>query len=81
MKSIAFLICKTCKCIVKTKAAERLQVEDVNGKRCQGNIKIDTNNNTKINEKTMLDLCSTNNADNIGKGFETEARREPTNSE
>ena len=49
---------------------ERLQVEDVNGKRCQENI--------KINGKTMLDLYLTNDAKIIGKG-QIEAKREPTN--
>ena len=46
---------------------EPLQVEGVNGKRCQENIKIDARNHAKINGKTMRDLCWTNDAKTIGK--------------
>ena len=47
----------------KNNVFERLQVEGVNGKRCQGNIKNDANKHNKINGKTMLDLCSTNDVE------------------
>ena len=53
--------------IVKTMCFECLQVEGVNGKRCQEKIKIDAKNHAKINGKTMLDLCWTNDATIIGK--------------
>ena len=42
---------KTYKIDGKQMLFERLQVEDMNGKRCQGNIERDVKNNTKINEK------------------------------
>ena len=59
---------------------ERLQVDGVNGKRCQENIKMDARNHAKINGKIMLDLCWTNDAKNIGK-YEKRSEREPTNDE
>ena len=42
---------KTSKIIVKTMCFERLQVEGVNGKRCQVNIKDDANEHAEINGK------------------------------
>ena len=48
---------------------------------CQENIKIDANNHTKINGKTMLDLCLTNDANIVAKGFKIGVEREPTNDE
>ena len=50
---------------------ERLQVEGVNGKRCQENIINDANEHTKINGQTMLDLCSTNDAKHKKKTTQT----------
>ena len=60
---------------------ESLQAEGVNRTRCQENIKMDVTKHTKLNGKTMQDLCSTNDAEIIGKGSKTEAEREPTNKE
>ena len=48
---------------------------------CQENIKIDAKNNIKINGKTMLDLCLTNDANIVAKGFKIRIEREPTNDE
>ena len=82
LKKQAFLQkCKNSIIIVKTNIFERLQVEGVNGKRCQENINIDAHNHIKINGKTMLDLCSTNDIEIIGKRSKIEAEKEPTNSE
>ena len=60
---------------------EGLQVEGVNGKKCQENIKNDVRNHPQINGKTMLDLCSTSDAKTIGKMSKVEAEREPTNEQ
>ena len=48
---------------------------------CQENIKIDTKKHAKINGKTMLDLCLTNDANIVVKGFKIGVEREPTNDE
>ena len=72
---------KTCKLVVKQMFFERLQVEGVNGKRCQGNIELVAPNHAQTNENTMLNLCLTNDAKHIGKGYKVEAERAPTNYE
>jgi len=48
---------------------------------CQENIKNDAKKHTKINGKTMLDLCLTNDANIVVKGFKIGVEREPTNDE
>ena len=48
---------------------------------CQENIKNDTNEHTKINGKTMLDLCLTNDANISAKGFKIGVEMEQTNNE
>ena len=58
-----------------------MQVEGVNEKRCQENIKNDARNHAKINGKTMMDLCSTSDAKIIGKMSKFEAEREPTHEQ
>ena len=60
---------------------ERLQIEGVNGNRYQENIIIDTKNHNKINGKTMLDLCSTRDAKNVGKGPKIETEMNQKNDE
>ena len=67
---------KTYKIIAKTMFFEGLQVEGVNGERCQENIKIDARNHAKINGKTMLDLCSKSDAKMVGTIKKNEAKRE-----
>ena len=66
---------KTCKIIAKTMFFEGLQVEGVNGERCQENIKNDARNHAKINGKTLLDLCSTSDAKIIGKMSKNRSRK------
>ena len=46
---------------------------------CQENIEIETKNHTRINEKTMLDLCLTNDANIAAKGFKIGVERKPIN--
>lgn len=65
--------------MIENNSFERLQVEGVNGNRCQGNIKIDAKTHTEIYGKTMPDLCSTNDANIVGKGSQIEVERDPTN--
>ena len=48
---------------------------------CQENIKTDAQKHTKINGKTMLDLCLTNDANIVANGFKIGVEREPTNDE
>ena len=48
---------------------------------CQENIKNGTKKHTKINGKTMLDLCLTNDANISAKGFKIWVEMEQTNDE
>ena len=48
---------------------------------CQENIKNDTKKPTKINGKTMLGLCLTNDANISAKGFKIGVEMEQTNDD